>query len=128
MMLTFPYSKSAIGESFPLVNFILYHKNHLVRASALIDSGAVISIFREEVDEMLGIKIENGKEIYLGGIGSKIKGYIHKVEIEIADKKFKFPIVFSHEYKVSFNLLGRDNFFNKFKITFDEKKNYLKLE
>lgn len=127
-MITFPYSKNAIGESFPLVNFILYHKNHLVRSSALIDSGAVISIFREEVAEMLGIEIEKGKEIYLGGIGSKIKGYIHKIEIEIAGKKFIIPIVFSHEYTVSLNLLGREVFFKNFKITFEEKKNYLKLE
>ena len=127
-MITYPYSKSAGGDSFPLVNFLLYHKTFATRTSALIDSGATISIFRDEVAEMLGIEIEKGKEIYLGGIGSKIKGYIHKIEIEIAGKKFIIPIVFSHEYTVSLNLLGREVFFKNFKITFEEKKNYLKLE
>ena len=99
-----------------------------VDSSALIDSGATVSIFKKEVAEKLRITIEKGKEIYLGGVGGHIKGYVHKLEVEIAGKKFPCPIVFSREYLVSFNLLGRQEFFNKFKIIFEEKQNRLKLE
>ncbi len=95
---------------------------------ALIDSGATISVFRAEVADELGIDIEGGKEIYLGGVGGRIKGYIHKIDIETAGKKFRCPIVFSKEYLVSFNLLGREAFFPKFTIIFEEKENFVELK
>ena len=95
---------------------------------ALIDSGATVSIFKAEVAETLGISIENGKEIWLGGVGGHIKGYLHQVKIEAAGEKFVCPVVFSREYFVSFNLLGRQEFFKRFKIVFEEKKNLLRLE
>ncbi|MFH1955791.1 MAG: hypothetical protein ABIJ36_02675, partial [Patescibacteria group bacterium] len=58
----------------------------------------------------------------------RIKGYIHKLEVEIAGKRFICPVVFSYEYLVSFNLLGRDAFFKQFRIIFEEEKNLLALE
>jgi len=64
----------------------------------------------------------------LGGVGGRIKGYIHKLDVEIAGKKFLCPVVFSREYMVPFNLLGREAVFNQFKIIFEEKKNLLMLE
>lgn len=94
----------------------------------MIDSGATVSVFKEDLAEQLDIVIESGKETYLGGVGGRIKGYIHKLEVEVAGKKFLCPIVFSHEYTVSFNLLGRESFFRQFKIVFEEKKNLLTLE
>ena len=84
--------------------------------------------YKDEVADELGIKIEKGEGIYLGGVGGRIKGYIHKLNVEIAGKKFNCPIVFSREYLVSFNLLGRDSFFPKFRIIFEEKKNQVQLD
>lgn len=127
-MSDFPYQKSVGGVYFPLIEFFTSFQKKVVRISALIDSGATISIFKNEVAEQLGIKIETGKEIYLGGVGGHIKGYVHKLEVETGGKKFPCPIVFSREYLVSFNLLGRQAFFKRFRITFEEKKNLLKLE
>ncbi|MBU1326528.1 retropepsin-like domain-containing protein [Patescibacteria group bacterium] len=99
-----------------------------VRSQALIDSGATISVFGEETAETLGVEIEKGEKTVLGGVGGRIVGYIHKLRVRIAGKDFLCPIVFSREYLVSFNLLGRQEFFKKFKIIFEEKKNLLKLE
>ena len=127
-MIIFPYQKNSTGESFPLVNFFVSKKDHTARIFALVDSGATVSIFKEDVAEQLEITIEDGEKTYLGGVGGRIKGYIHKLEIEIASKRFLCPIVFSHEYLVSFNLLGRQEFFKRFKIIFAEKQNLLKLE
>lgn len=56
------------------------------------------------------------------------KGFVHNLKIEISNKTFTCPVVFSHEYTVSFNLLGRDSFFPHFKITFDEKNKKVDLE
>ena len=123
----FLYQKDAKGNSFPIITITL----ELGRKKdfwALIDSGATVSIFKAEVAETLGISIENGKEIWLGGVGGHIKGYLHQVKIEAAGKKFVCPVVFSREYFVSFNLLGRQEFFKRFKIVFEEEKNLLRLE
>lgn len=127
-LITFPYRQDAKNQFFPIVPLRLYIKNTIIDTSALIDSGATTSVFKEEVAEKLGIEIEKGKEIYMGGVGGHIKGYLHELETEVAGKKFFCPIVFSHEYLVSFNLLGRQEFFKRFKIIFEEKKKLLKIE
>ena len=117
------------GEGyFPEIPLYISTGNKKLKLQALIDSGATISVFKDEVADQLGIKIEGGREIYLGGVGGRIKGYVHTLEVEIAGKKFICPVVFSHEYLVSFNLLGRETFFRQFKIIFEEKDNLLKLE
>lgn len=125
---TFRYHRNPEGQHFPVIPLKLYFQNKIADSSALVDSGATISIFRTDVAEYLGISVEKGEEIYLGGVGGRIKGYVHTLEVEIADKKFVCPVVFSHEYLVSFNLLGRDEFFKLFKIIFEENKNLIKLE
>ena len=127
-MSIFPYRKNSTGNLFPVIELFVSNENRTARIFALIDSGATVSIFGEDVAEQLGVIIEKGKEIYLGGVGGRIKGYTHKLEVEIAGKKFFCPIVFSREYTVSFNLLGREAFFKKFRIVFEEKKNFLALE
>lgn len=127
LLTTFQYRADAKGNNYPIVPLTLKFKKKK-DFLALVDSGATISIFKAEVAEVLGIDIETGKEIYLGGVGGHIKGYLHKVEIEIAGKRFVCPIVFSREYLVSFNLLGRQEFFKRFRIIFEEEKNLIKLE
>lgn len=124
----FPYRPDAKGQLFPLVPLRFYFARRIIDTSALVDSGATISVFRAEVAKDLELSLEQGEEIYLGGVGGHIKGYVHKIKVEIAGKTFTSPIVFSHEYLVSFNLIGREEFFKRFKITFEEKKNLLKLE
>lgn len=125
---TFPYQSDAKNQFFPIMPLRFHLGKKTIDSTALIDSGATISVFRADVALNLGLVIEEGKEIYLGGVGGHIKGYLHKIKVEIAGKRFVCPIVFSHEYLVSFNLLGRDEFFKQFKIIFEENKNLLALE
>jgi len=117
-----------IYEFFPVIPLRFYLGKKVVDSSALIDSGATISIFRGDVADYLGIQVEKGKEIFLSGVGGRIKGYIHKLKIETAGKKFFCPIVFSYEFTVSFNLLGREGFFKHFQIVFDEKRKQVSLK
>lgn len=112
---------------FPVIPLYFATSKKRVRALALIDSGASISIFRTETATTLGVSIESGTKTILGGVGGKIVGYVHELPIEVAGKKFLCPIVFSRDYLVSFNLLGREAFFEQFQITFDEKHSLLSL-
>lgn len=128
LLTVFPYYKTPDGLYFPVIPLQLRYQEKNIDSSALIDSGAAISIFRTDVAEYLHIPVEKGEEIYLGGVGGRIRGYIHQLKLEIAGKKFLCPIVFSYEYLVSFNLLGRQEFFKRFRIIFEEKRNLLKLQ
>lgn len=127
-MKIFPYQKNSTENFFPVVDLFVSRRGRAARIYALVDSGATVSIFKEDVAEQLHLTIEQGKEMYLGGVGGRIKGYLHQLKMEVAGKKFTCPIVFSREYLVSFNLLGREVFFKKFRIIFEEKNNRLRLE
>ncbi|PIP16359.1 MAG: hypothetical protein COX46_02685, partial [bacterium (Candidatus Ratteibacteria) CG23_combo_of_CG06-09_8_20_14_all_48_7] len=111
----FPYLQKG-KQSFPVVDIELKTGKKSLMVKALVDSGATFSIFRPEIAEYLGIEIEKGKSIYLEGIGGRILGYIHKLPVRIVDKTFTCKLVFSREFTISFNLLGRDNFFFPFTI------------
>ena len=123
----FPYYFNG-SDYFPVIPLVFLIGKKRVRSQALLDSGATISIFGKEVAETLGIEVERGEKTILGGVGGRIVGYVHKLRLRVAGKDFVCPIVFSREYLVSFNLLGREEFFKRFRIIFEEKKNRLKLE
>ena len=95
---------------------------------ALIDSGATFSIFRPEIASFLGIPVKNGQSLYFQGIKSKILGYLHQVPVRVNQEKFNCYIAFSSELEVSFNILGRNNFFLPFLITFNEKLQKVLIE
>lgn len=109
------------GQFFPIIDVTLKTKKGEITIKALIDSGASFSVFRPEIAEELGIEIAKGKQVYLTGIGGRILGYLHEVSFALDGKTFPCRIVFSEEFTVSFNLLGRNNFFQPFAITFLEK-------
>lgn len=128
ILTAFPYKQHLTGDYYPIVPLAVNHKKKRVEVFALIDSGATTSIFRPEVAEELRLKLEEGKEIYLTGVGGRIKGYLHRLKVEVAGKQFTYPIIFSYEYTVSLNLLGREGFFKKFIIIFDEKEKQVELK
>lgn len=127
MKLIFPYVEKE-GRSYPLIDVMLHGAKDSLQVKALPDSGASFSIFRPEIADFLGIPIEAGKQMYLEGVGGRILGYLHLLKVEVGSKKFPCKIVFSREFTVSLNLLGRDNFFEEFLITFDEQRRQIVLQ
>jgi len=124
--MVYPYQKSH-GEYYPVVKLSLIHQETKLIIEALVDSGANISIFSADVAESLGIDIESGKKMFLGGVGGRILGYEHLVEMEIAGRRFSSKVVFSREFLVSFNLIGRESVFDRFIICFNEKRRIVEL-
>jgi hypothetical protein len=115
----FAYLKKG-RRSFPVMDVELKGKKRSLVVKALVDSGATYSIFRPEIADYLGIDIEKGKPIYLEKLSGRILGHIHRLRARVLDKDFYGLIIFSQELSISFNLLGRNNFFRYFRITFDE--------
>lgn len=120
MTTIFPYVEKK-GQFFPLIDITLQRRKISLEIKALVDSGASCSVFGSYIAEYLDIDIEKGKQIYLEGVGGRILGYMHYVYITTGEKRFRCKIIFSREFSVAFNLIGRDNFFQHFTITFDEK-------
>lgn len=116
------------GQYFPVIEVKLKTSHREINVNALVDSGASFSVFRPEIAQELGIVLEKGKKIYLTGIGGRILGYLHELSLTLGKKTFHCKIVFSPEFNVSFNLLGRDNFFMPFIISFFEKNKKIIVE
>lgn len=116
------------GQFFPVIEITLKKAKREITVKALIDSGASFSVFRPEIAQELGINLIQGKKIYLTGIGGRILGYLHNVSVQLGDRTFICKIIFSSEFTVSFNLLGRNNFFFPFVISFSEKNRQIAIQ
>lgn len=89
---------------------------------AFVDSGASFSIFHSDIAEILDIKIESGEKIFVTvGDGSLIPVYIHELKVKFAGKEFSAKIGMSKKLGIGFDITGRKDFFENFKICFDEK-------
>lgn len=126
MILRFSYLELK-GQHFPVADVELRGQKTSLVVKTLVDSGATYSIFREEIAETLGIVIERGRPVYLEGVGGRILGYLHRIPVMVGKKRFMGKIVFSREFRVSVNIMGRDNFFRHFWITFKESSRKLEF-
>jgi len=126
-MLTFPYLRKG-QQFFPVIDVTFSVPARPLTLKALVDSGATFSVFRAEVLEYLGIPLARGERVYLEGIGGRILGYRHRIPAQVGSKKFPLTVIFSQELVVSFNLLGRDNFFREFLVSFDERSRVVRLQ
>jgi len=126
-MIKFKYATRK-DRKFPIIPITLIKESIAIDIDVLIDSGANISVFREEIAECLEIVIEDGEEILLQGLGGRIVGYIHELRVRVDDEEFPYKVVFSKELTVGLNILGREGFFEYFQVTFNEGAREVILE
>lgn len=122
----FPYINRR-GQYYPIIPVTLRHGKQEIRTEALVDSGASISTFQGDLAQVLGLTLEAGEKMYLQGIGGRVLGYAHRVQLEIGSEQILCKIVFSNELISSVNLLGRADFFEHFLVLFDERSRKLVL-
>lgn len=90
---------------------------------AFVDSGATYSIFHPR--EFAGTGIEHGqgrKQMVIVGDGSFIPVNFLKLHIKIGEMEVNATIGFSEHLGVGFNLLGRKDIFDNFKVCFSDSK------
>jgi hypothetical protein len=69
----------------------------------------------------MGLRYERGQAIYvLVGDGSAIPVYLHRLPIRIGAAQLTAQIGFSPRLGVGFNLLGRQDIFTHFDVTFSD--------
>lgn len=116
------------NQYYPLIDVELHGPKENLVVKALIDSGASCSLFQPEIANYLGIQVNVGRKLYFQGIKGKIIGYLHQIPMRLNHRKFDCYIAFSNELDVPFNILGRNNFFLLFLITFNEKDQKILIE
>lgn len=91
---------------------------------AVLDSGADFTAFSKEVAELIGVDL-SGPPHPTFGIGGKVKAVLSSVIVNITkgheNYNFKIPVIVIDDLCDFGVLLGRQGFFDKFKITFDQK-------
>jgi len=110
------------NASFPLVPVTLTNTdgNAIPPILALVDSGAIISLFHADIAQLLGLDLTAGRKIPLTGIKDSLEAYVHLVQCQVSEYTCSCRIGFSAELTFDFQVLGRLDFFEKCKILFDE--------
>ena len=119
----YPYREVSPGFFAPIINLEIWTGGRWVECDAYVDSGATYSIFHTDMAAILGLTYYKGRKIMIRvGDGKLIPVYLHKLPIQFAGHKFTAVIGFSEKLGVGFNLLGRVDFFNRFRICFNDKE------
>lgn len=120
----FPYVQER-SKFLPIISMQIKNKVKVdwITFDAFVDSGASYSIFKAEIGDILGLEMEKGNKLLITvGDGSLIVVYIHRLIIQIGDEEFEAEIGFSKQLGIGFNILGRKDIFERFKVCFDEKE------
>jgi hypothetical protein len=85
-----------------------------------IDSGAVVSLLRRSVADLLGLDLKAGREITLGSVGgSEVTAYVHNLDCQFGEQlRLTAPFAIAEREDVP-NLLGRLGIFDQLQIDFD---------
>lgn len=59
------------------------------------------------------------------GDGATILVHVHRLNVQIGPHRFLANIGFSEQLRVGFNLLGREDFFQRFDVTFSDTSSRL---
>jgi hypothetical protein len=125
--LVFPYILLK-GQYYPIIPISLKKGKKSILTTAIVDSGATVSLFQGSIAEHLGIDVESGERKLFQGVGGKIVGYIHTLILGIENYEFTCKVAFSYELTTSLNMLGRYDVFDKFLVIFDDKNKKLILK
>ena len=111
----------------PIIPITLKHGEREAELDAVIDSGADYSLMDARFAELIGLPILRFEQRKMQGIASSVIGNMCNVKAKVLDEFFEMPVLFVNNYTGPFNILGRQGFFEKHIITFDEAKLEVKV-
>ena len=122
----FPYRR--FEEMFlPIVPIRLKGKKW-VEFEAFVDSGAGFSVFTYDALRMLGLDAEKGEREFVKiGDGSFIEVFAFRPPIVLAGKEFEAKVGFSRSLGVGFNIMGRQDIFDQFRVCFDDAEKFVEF-
>jgi len=125
---TFRY-KPFRGQLAPMITIGVKMGTAWYPVEVYVDSGAAYTLLRADIADGVGFDYRTGKLLYLQvGDGSFIPIYLHDLELQIGRETLVAKIGFSERLGVGFNLLGRADVFQRFKICFQDSQGLLTFE
>jgi hypothetical protein len=120
-----PYEDENKSPSIPIS--LKGEGNTTFQFIGLLDSGADVSVIPQDVAQLLGLKLDGDKE-KVRGIGGWIDSINEKINVTVSKGHetytFEVPVKIilgsSEQLGDIPIILGRDGFFDKFKIAFDQ--------
>lgn len=111
------------GSLLPLLEIQLLSRTKRVAVPAVVDSGAEVSIFGDEIRMDLNIATSEGVHQMIRFGGSSSTGLRCMLYAEFGGHRFNLPVVFIKEYTLPYALLGREGFFPQFgEVAFSERR------
>lgn len=113
-------------EGIP-IEVSLGYGEHEVEVWAKVDPGAAVCLFSHEVGLKLGIPIEQGIPIRLGGLTGSLEAFGHEVTLQTGNIAFQSLLYFAKYPGLQRNLLGRRGWLRNLKLAVIDYDNLLYL-
>jgi hypothetical protein len=115
--------KAAAGRPSPVVSAGLCVAGKWRAVELYVDSGAFDTLLHAAHAVDYGLDFKKGRKLYAQvGDGSLIPVFLHKLPMQIGGKRVEATVGFSEKLGIRFNLLGRQDVFERFRICFHEKR------
>lgn len=98
----------------------LQHGGRFLDTMGLIDSGADSSLFNDQFGAALGLNLSSGQISNTQGVGGVISTVSFDIFLTVLGKRFPARVSFSGQWNPRFGLLGRADFFEAFRVGFDQ--------
>jgi len=116
----------------PVIPIKMKHGDLEVGYQVLVDSGADLSFFDEEIGQILGIDVRHGKPCEVFGVGGKTSlYYLHRVKIEVGGHGYELAAGFMSNvagHVMPYGIVGQKGFFDIFVVKFDLLKEEVELK
>jgi hypothetical protein len=109
------------------ISVVLTYRGKTQRADAKVDPGATVCLFSHEDGVKLGIPIEQGEPIRLGGLTGTLDAYGHEVTLQTGDVSFQSVVYFAKYPGLQRNLLGRRGWLRNLRLGLIDYDNVLYL-
>jgi hypothetical protein len=114
-----PTKKHALGPYLPVR---LRRGGVFYDTLGLVDSGADASMFNTEHAKALGLALNPAAVEKGSGVGGDAEMWIHTIELVVAGRTIKADVAFSPTCPEEFGLLGRADFFERFRIGIEQRE------
>lgn len=87
-----------------------------VPATAKLDTGASLCVFRRELGEALGIHVESGQRVEIATVTGAFSAFGHAVTLEAAGIERDSIVYFVEPYDFPRNVLGRRGWLDRLRL------------
>jgi hypothetical protein len=113
-------------EGIP-IRVMLTYGGKTIRVAAKVDTGSAVCLFSHEDGLDLGVPIEQGIPIKLGGLTSSLDAFGHEVTLQTGNIAFQSIVYFAKYPDLPRNLLGRQGWLRNLKLGLIDYDNLLYL-